>query len=168
MDLREIWSGGQTGVDRAAWDAARGAGLAIRGWVPLGRKAEDGAVPNGYDGLQETPTADYPERTSWNVRDTDATLIVVRGPLHGGSAYTLAEAERQRRPVLVVDLATGTTARQAARIRDWLDAVRGTRLNVAGPRASGDPQVYADARALIEAVLALRTLDAGRSVDRIG
>jgi hypothetical protein len=153
MNIREIWSGGQTGVDRAAWDAARASGIPIGGWVPLGRKAEDGIVPREYEGLQETPTADYPQRTSWNVRDTDATLIVCRGQLHGGSAYTLSEADRQRRPVLVVDLAAGSPRRQTARLRAWLDEIRGSRLNVAGPRASGDPEIYADARALLESVL---------------
>lgn len=149
MDVREVWSGGQTGVDRAAWDAAREAGIPISGWVPRGRKAEDGVVPGDYEGLQETPTADYPQRTIWNVRDTDATLIIYRGRLHAGSAFTLTEAERQRRPALVVDLAADTPSKNAAKIRAWLASLPGTRLNVAGPRASADPTIHQAARALL-------------------
>lgn len=155
MELREVWSGGQTGVDRAAWDAAREAGLAIRGWVPRGRKAEDGTVPAKYQGLQETPTAAYRQRTSWNVRDTDATLILCRGPLRGGTAYTLAEAERRHRPALVLDLASGDPKSGAARVCEWLVSVGGTRLNVAGPRASSDPAIYASAKALLSRLYGL-------------
>jgi hypothetical protein len=73
-----VVSGGQTGVDRAALDAALALGLPIGGWCPLGRRTEDGPVPDRYP-LRETPSADYAERTEWNVRDSDATLILHRG-----------------------------------------------------------------------------------------
>jgi putative acetyltransferase len=159
MDLGEIWTGGQTGVDRAAWDAAREAGIAIRGWVPLGRRDEDGAIPTEYGDRQETPTADYPQRTSWNVRDTDATLIICRGTLTGGSAYTRKEAERQRRPVLVVDIEARRPAIAAARILEWLESLPGTRLNIAGPRASADLSLYQDARTLLADVFRRSTFD---------
>lgn len=159
MRVSEIWSGGQAGVDRAAWDAARHVGISIRGWVPLGRRAEDGVIPETYGGLQETPSAEYPQRTTWNIRDTDATLVIARGPLHGGAAFTRDEAERQRKPVLVVDLAGGPPDRMLARLHDWLTTLPGTRLNVAGPRATSDPSAYAEARTLL--VEALERLAAG-------
>lgn len=154
MRVREVWSGGQTGVDRAALDAATACGLGTGGWVPRGRRAEDGAVPAAYAGLRETPSDDYAERTTRNVRDTDATLILHRGPLTGGSAFTLAEAERLGRPVLAVDLARDAPDAALARIRTWLGTIGGTRLNVAGPRASTDPGVGEVAAAVLRAVFA--------------
>ena len=149
MRLSEIWSGGQTGVDRAAWDAARELGLDIGGWVPKGRRAEDGTIPLIYDGLQETASAEYGERTTLNVRDTDATLILVRGALEGGSAFTRDEAVRLSRPCLVADLRSRERA-VVASIRSWLAQTPGTRLNVAGPRA---PELYPLAKAVLVRVL---------------
>ena len=54
----EIWSGGQTGVDRAALDLAIELGLRWGGWMPLGRLAEDGTIPDRYDRLPE-PTKGF-------------------------------------------------------------------------------------------------------------
>ena len=75
--MRKIVSGGQSGVDRAALDAARALGMPAGGWCPRGRIAEDGSIRRRYRML-ETPSAGYVERTEWNARDSDATLIVVR------------------------------------------------------------------------------------------
>jgi putative molybdenum carrier protein len=160
VDLREIWSGGQTGVDRAAWDAGRELGIAIGGWVPKGRLAEDGPVPSRYSECQETATADYAERTTANVRDSDATLILFRGALTGGSRFTREEAERLKRPLLAVDLEDESVSRAATSVTRWLAGISGTRLNVAGPRASTDPGGYAAALAVL-----LRALAAYRAPD---
>jgi Circularly permutated YpsA SLOG family len=154
MQVREVWSGGQTGVDRAAWDAARGLGIPIAGWVPRGRRAEDGVIPATYGGVQETPSSDYAQRTSWNVRDTDATLILCDGPLTGGSAFTCAEAERLGRPLLVLNLSAVSIVEAAGRARTWLTALPGTRLNVAGPRASRDSGLYRAAHGALTGALA--------------
>ena len=97
-DLRVV-SGGQTGVDRAALDLARELHLPCGGWCPRGRRAEDGVVPARYR-LRETPSTAYTQRTEWNVRDADATLILHRGPLQGGSALTARIARRLRHPLL--------------------------------------------------------------------
>jgi hypothetical protein len=153
MQVRELWSGGQTGVDRAALDAARALGLSTGGWIPRGRLAEDGAIPASYQGLRETPSADYAERTTWNVRDCDATLILYRGVLGGGSAFTHDEAVRLGKPCLTLDLEALTTGDAVEAARAWLAGVVGSRLNVAGPRASGDPTVYGQTRMLLAALL---------------
>jgi hypothetical protein len=71
----EVISGGQIGVDGAALDAAMAVGLAVGGWCPRGRRAEDGPIPERYP-LRETPTAEYRVRTDWNERDSDGTLIL--------------------------------------------------------------------------------------------
>jgi hypothetical protein len=145
-----VVAGGQTGVDRAALDAALAAGVACGGWCPRGRAAEDGRIADRYP-LRETPDDDPAQRTGWNVRDADATLILARGPLRGGTALARVQAEALGRPLLVVDL---DRAPRPDAIRAWLREYAVRTLNVAGPRESESPGVYANARALLEAVLA--------------
>ena len=140
-----IVSGGQTGVDRAALDAALRTGLPCGGWCPAGRRAEDGLIPDRYP-LRETPTADYAERTRLNVRDSDATLILARTLLVGGTVLTNEAAEALGRPVLVLD-PTDPAAISVA--RRWLRQHAIETLNVAGPRASTESGIYAEALAFL-------------------
>src|SRR5213080_1459301 len=100
--ISKIVSGGQTGVDRAALDVALELGIPCGGWCPIGRRAEDGVIPDRYP-LRQAPSANYADRTALNVRDSDGTLILARGPLRGGTALTKTFAERYGRPYLVVD-----------------------------------------------------------------
>ena len=76
--IARVVSGGQRGVDRAALDVAIELSIPHGGWCPAGRRAEDGRIPDHFQ-LQETPSRDYPQRTRWNVRDSDGTLILTRG-----------------------------------------------------------------------------------------
>jgi hypothetical protein len=143
--LERIVSGGQTGVDRAALDAALAAGVAVGGWCPRGRLAEDGAIPERYP-LRETASADPAQRTEWNVRDSDGTLILHRGPLAGGTALTADLARRAGRPLLLLDL---DAPPPVVEVQAWLRE-RGIRvLNVAGPRASEAPGIGAMAAGLM-------------------
>lgn len=144
----EIVSGGQTGVDRAALDVALERGIPCGGWCPAGRGAEDGPIDRRYP-LRETPSADPAQRTEWNVRDADATLILAAEPLAGGTAFTRECALRHAKPFLVVDPA----AEDPARVRRWLEARAPARLNVAGPRESGAPGAYAAAAEFLRRVL---------------
>jgi hypothetical protein len=146
--LIRVVSGGQTGVDRAALDAAREAGLAIGGWCPRGRRAEDGRIPFEYP-LEETPSPRYPQRTEFNVRDSDATVVVARGAPRGGTELTVRLATAAARPVLVVDL---DAAPDPAVIATWLAARAVAVLNVAGPRESENPGIAAQAQAFLTAV----------------
>lgn len=142
-----IISGGQTGADRAALDWAIAHGLPHGGWCPCGRRAEDGIIAPHYR-LRETPSSDYSQRTEWNVRDSDATLIVSVAPrLTGGSRATREFARLHAKPCLHV---SGDGA--PAKVRRFL-AQHGVRiLNVAGPRASKEPEVYALVIALLDEV----------------
>lgn len=144
----KIISGGQTGVDRAALDVALERGLRVGGWCPAGRWAEDGPIPARYP-LRETPLRDPAQRTSWNVRDSDATLVIALGRPAGGTADTVDQARRLERPFLVADLDSAT----AADLTSWLHATRPGVLNVAGPRESEAPGIYASAADLLRLVL---------------
>jgi len=144
-----VVSGGQTGVDRAALDVALELGLACGGWCPRGRRAEDGTVPPHYP-LRETPSPDYRQRTSWNVRDADGTLVLAWGEPRGGSARTVREAVRLGKPVLVIDLSARLECDGA---RDWLAAHKVRVLNVAGPRQSEAVEAYAGAVAFLRVLL---------------
>ena len=149
--IAKIISGGQSGVDRAALDVAIKLGIPHGGWVPKGRLTEDGPLPEIY-ALRETPTAAYAERTEKNVVDSDGTLIISRGELTGGSEYTREMALKHSRPWLHVDLDRAAAFRAALTIVEWLADQNIRVLNVAGPRASKDPDIYRDARVLLESV----------------
>ncbi len=144
-----IVSGGQTGVDRAALDVALERGLPCGGWCPRGRRAEDGTIPARYP-LRETPCADPSQRTDWNVRDADATLVLSRRRPSGGTALTLARARARGRPARLAD---PEDEAEVAAVRAWLRELAPPTLNVAGPRESQDPGIHAAARRFLVALL---------------
>jgi len=149
--LEKVVSGGQTGVDRAGLDAAMAAGILVGGWCPRGKLAEDRRIPDRYP-LQETPRRLYAQRTEWNVRDSDATLILNVGPeLTGGTATTADAVARLGKPVLVVDL---DRPPEPAAVRSWLAACGARVLNVAGPRESKARGVHVRAEAFLAALFA--------------
>jgi hypothetical protein len=152
MQISRLIAGGQTGVDRAALDVAIELSLAHGGWVPRGRLAENGPLGAAYQ-VKETPSAEPAQRTEWNVRDSDATLILSRGPLTGGSALTQRLAIQYGRPVLHLDLATLTLPDAVDRIKAWLSSLQASTLNVAGPRASEDADIYACTKKVLVHVL---------------
>jgi putative molybdenum carrier protein len=151
--LVKIISGGQTGADRAAWDAAIEANVEYGGWVPRGRMAEDGPIDDRYRNLHEASIVDPDLRTEWNVRDSDATLILSHGPLEGGSESTRRLAAQYGRAWLWVDLGAVPLSDAVEQVRQWLDRHGGAILNVAGPRHSEDPRIYAATRSLLKALL---------------
>ncbi len=153
MALRTIVSGGQTGADRGALDAAIDLGLEHGGHCPAGRRAEDGRIPDRYH-LVETASPEYGVRTERNVVESHGTLLFTRGPASGGSALTAAAAIRHGRPLLHIDLdEPGDVDGWSAAIREWLAASRIEIVNVAGPRESRCPGITHDVRELLRHVL---------------
>lgn len=169
-DVRKIVSGGQTGVDRGALDAAIALNLAHGGWCPRGRLAEDGTIPSQYQ-LLETESSQYHIRTERNIRESDGTLIVFRRQMSGGTDLTFRMAVDRRKPFLMVDLNRfewnppllalgkrkedvaqpgGSIERHSVRsILNWLADQRIAVLNVAGARESGEPGIQAETANLI-------------------
>jgi len=151
--IRKIVSGGQTGADRAALDVALDLGITCGGWVPKGRLAEDGEIPVGYPNLVEAADAEPNTRTALNIRDSDATLILSQGELHGGSMFTASKAVKVGKPYLHVDLARLSVPDAVREITRWLALTRPATLNVAGPPVSDDPLIYSKTKRVLEAVL---------------
>ena len=150
MAIQKIVSGGQTGVDRAALDAAQAQGMAHGGWCPKGRRAEDGPIPDTYT-LQETPSEAYQQRTEWNVRDSDGTLVFTEADgVTGGTAQAKQIAEDLNKPFLH---ARTTDPVPVAMIRAWCEDNDIRVLNVAGPRASEVPDIYEKVRPILEQLL---------------
>ncbi|MCI0377231.1 MAG: putative molybdenum carrier protein [Gemmataceae bacterium] len=146
----KIISGGQTGVDRAALDAALELGLPCGGFCPKGRRAENRPIPKRYP-LQETATANYPERTEANVVAADATLILTHGKLDGGTALTYRLAKKHKKPVKTVNLLRASLPNA---VRKWIVARNFSVLNVAGPRESSQPGIHEQALEFLTLVLA--------------
>ena len=150
MKIIKIVSGAQTGADRGGLDAAVYCELPYGGWVPKGRRAEDGEIPDAYTGLCETSTRNYLVRTEANVVDSDATLVMACGLPTGGTRKTCVFAEKHGRPLLVVNLAADRKA-ATAMIVDWLASLpmpEGV-LNVAGSRESKVPGIQAATQAVM-------------------
>ncbi|MCS6874024.1 MAG: putative molybdenum carrier protein [Pyrinomonadaceae bacterium] len=148
----KIVSGGQTGVDRAALDFAIESGIDYGGFVPKGRLSEDGKIPESYQNLVETETQNYDERTELNVIHSDATLIISFGKLTGGSLFTKEMAKKHAKPYLHIDLEKLSIEEAAEEVRQWLSSLQCEVLNVAGPRASSNPEIYGKAKALLKMV----------------
>ncbi|MEX0866966.1 MAG: putative molybdenum carrier protein [Pirellulales bacterium] len=138
--IDRIISGGQTGADRAGLDVAIELKLQHGGYCPARRRAEDGAIPSHYQ-LIELASREYAERTQRNVVESDATLILCRGELRGGTRLTRQFARRYAKPLLVVDLAE-IDPEAVQRVHNWLAEAEITTLNVAGPRESQNPGIY--------------------------
>ncbi|MBO0764382.1 MAG: putative molybdenum carrier protein [Hyphomicrobiaceae bacterium] len=158
----KITSGGQTGVDRAALDVAIERGMPWGGWCPKGGWAEDFPDPPGllskYPHLKETPLPHPFQRTEWNARDSDATLIITD---RGGIAVSVGTARAQQwvrqhgKPLLVIDATEPYAPRRGAA---WVKAQQqrfgvSLTLSIGGPRESEAPGIYARARLLIAAML---------------
>jgi hypothetical protein len=149
----KIISGGQTGADRAALDAAMAAHVPCGGWCPHDRLAEDGRIPPQYP-VSELPGAGYPERTRRNVQDSDGTLIVSFGAPQRGTALTFRCCQEAHKPCLVLDAAVTSISDAVGQLAAFVSRHQIKTLNVAGPRASEQPGIYDYVNRLLSEYLA--------------
>jgi hypothetical protein len=156
--IEKIISGGQTGADRAALDVAIKLGIPYGGWIPKGRITEEGPLPGKYQ-MQEMPTESYASRTEQNVIDSDGTLIICRGRPTGGSDYTREMALKHKKQLLHVDLNQTSSFDAASLISSWIKLYQIKTLNIAGPRASKDPNVYVDVFRILEWALKIYRIE---------
>jgi hypothetical protein len=137
MRLKKIVSGGQTGVDRAALDAALAANFPCGGWAPGDRMAEDGIIPARYP-LITLPNGGVRQRTRLNVSDSDGTAIIYDESLQGGTRLTRNLCALLNRPYVLINGKEMSDSNVAAQtILNFIDENNIETLNVAGPRASG-------------------------------
>jgi hypothetical protein len=88
--------------------------------------------------MRETPQRKYRQRTRWNVRDADATLIVTLAKaLTGGSLVTYEYAKAIAKPCLHVF----PGEEWPERLKTFLQTNAVKILNVAGPRSSSAPGI---------------------------
>jgi hypothetical protein len=160
--VRQIISGGQTGVDRAALDVAIELGISHGGFCPLGRRSEDGRIPERY-ALEETASERYPVRTEQNVLLADGTLILFRDELRGGTRLTYELARRHEKPCFKLDL--NKVRSDLSPVRRWLARQEIQTLNIAGPRESQSPGIYLQAR---EWLTRLLTTSSNKQRDLVG
>ena len=152
--IKKIVSGGQTGVDRAALDAAIKFNIPHSGWCPKGRLAEDGEIAAKYL-LHETASSDYSERTKLNIKDSDGTLILVNETpikVSDGTLLTIDEATNTNKPLLIINLSQPLDINS---FMVWIKKNNIQTLNIAGPRESQSQGIYQTSFKFFEIVFPL-------------
>jgi hypothetical protein len=154
MQISKIISGGQTGADRAALDFAIETNIPHGGWIPKGRRTEEGPLADKYQ-LRERPDRSYAKRTEQNILDSDGTLIISHGMLSrfSGSVLTRRLAKKHHRPWIHVDMNEISIQEAADKIREWLKENDIKVLNVAGPRASKNTRIYKTSLKVLKATI---------------
>ncbi|TEA70318.1 putative molybdenum carrier protein [Allopusillimonas ginsengisoli] len=144
----------KTGADRAALDFAIEHGYPHGGWNPRGREAEDGTIPLKY---QRTELVDggYRQRNKHNVGDSNGTLVINTGELDGGTLAIQVFAQMQQKAYFLAQVDTHSLESLALEIAEWLRIHNIRVLNVAGPRESKRPGIYAITRELLELAYAV-------------
>ena len=146
---KKIVSGGQTGADQAGLDAAMRHNIPHGGWTPKGRLTENGPLPERYK-LKEMASPNYAVRTEQNVIDSDGTLIIAHGKLTNGSALTRELAEQHNKPCLFLDMSQLSFEKAHIDLVRWLSEHHIEVLNIAGPRASKDPEISATVSQILD------------------
>ena len=160
----ELRSGGQSGADRGAMDAARQCGVAVSGWCPAGGWAEDYPTPPGvlaiYPEMIETPSANVLQRTEWNIRDSTCSIVLntQSSRVSPGTDAGYRFSDEYGIPYFEINLdEPDSYDAQVERACDWLrefddDAIV---LGFGGPRASEYQGVYDIAFQMVERILAV-------------
>ncbi len=101
-----VCSGGQTGVDQAALEAAFLLSIPTGGWAPAGYRTLSGKQPeilSDLYGLKEHPSYSYSERTKANVRDSIGTIRIAKNWNSPGEKCTMKWIKYYDRPYIDID-----------------------------------------------------------------
>jgi hypothetical protein len=150
--ILQVVSGGQTGIDRAALDAALSLQVTCGGCCPKGRIAEDGRIPDKYPML-ELEDDEYAHRTEQNVLSADCTVILYSKEMEGGTEYSKEICMQRKKPLIAIDLSKTTTNEAVRLLTHFISQNRYHRINFSGPKASEWPEGYAVARTIINDML---------------
>jgi hypothetical protein len=138
-------------LDRAALDWAIEHGISYGGWCPRGRKSEDGPIDFRYR-MEETPSGNYAQRTEWNVSDSHGTVVFsIAALLTGGSQMTVELAHKHQKPLLHLSR-EGDQPMPEQELLRFIREHRIKILNVAGPRASKEPEVAGFVKEVLDKV----------------
>lgn len=138
--IKKIISGGQTGVDQGALEAALSLNISLGGFCPNGRICENGIIPDKFQ-LIETESKDYSDRTEKNIINSDATLILTtKNKLSGGTYLTKILTNRHKKPCLILNLKEEMDKKAFS---EWINNNKVKILNIAGPRESKEKGIYA-------------------------
>ena len=164
--MEKIISGGQTGADQAALDAAMKFNIDYGGWVPKGRKTEHGKLKTKYK-MDEMQSNDYPARTRQNIIDSDATLIISGPVLKGGSLLTKKLARELGKPYCHIDYIGMDDFEASMLVHSFVVDNKVNVLNIAGPRISSDSTIYEATRNIVESLIYMVELASGKGVEKL-
>ncbi len=159
--LTTIISGGQTGADRAALDAALEASFPCGGYCPKDRLAEDGPIDMKYPLIEIH--GGYSQRTRKNVIESDGTVIFYHRRPTGGTEQTLMFCIRTRKPYQLIDIDLTDPETAAQKTIEFISEYSVRTLNVAGPRAGNCPGIYRFVKTVIGRII----FPDGHSIPRI-
>ena len=158
----KVLSGGQSGTDRGAMDAAQTCEVPVGGWCPAGGWAEDLPDPPGvlalYPQMSETPSGDVAQRTEWNIRDSSCCIVLntLKRGTSKGTDFGYECYERYGIPhfEIVVD-GPDSVDGQIEHVVEWLHELDDDAIvvSIGGPRASEYPGIYGIAYHVTEAIL---------------
>lgn len=157
-----VRSGGQSGADRGAMDAAQQCGVPVYGWCPAGGWAEDYPTPPGvlelYPQMLETPSSDVAQRTEWNIRDSSCCIALNTRDKSSSPGTNIGYPFYEKYGIpyfeILVDDPDSIDA-QIEQARVWLHSLDddALELGLGGPRASEFPGIYDIAAHVIKTLL---------------
>ena len=137
----KIISGGQTGAERAALDFAIRMNIPHCGYIPMSKAPLTGPYRGRYN-LQLMPTFSRIKSIEQNVIDSDGTLVISHRKVSVDVKYSLEMSVLHSKPHLHVVLHQKATSQVSQDIKRWIKDNNIEILNVTGPMATKDPNIY--------------------------
>ncbi len=149
--IEKIISGGRSGAELAALDAAIKLGMACGGWIPKESSHPGGINADRYN-LTEMATSNPTEALKKNIRVSDGTLMLSHGTLSSNVKNTKKTLQRYSTPLLHLDLKSTNAFNAASLINDWLIDNDLNILHVTGPTEKEDHKIYSATLDILQAV----------------